>query len=301
VICLETGMVIGTPGPIPASATGSDSNIHIVNQPGNTFMVGNWVRVTGDDIYGLASGANLADSQSVGVVTVAGNPNFTIQFSGYNSNTVVGAVDAVGAPIALVASTVYYLSDIVPGAICPTPPTAAGTSSKPVFVSESVLNGTGWVLPQKPSVVAGTGTSSLKQFVYQSFQTPTNTPIPGGVWTNVPGMSAVITPLNVANIIKISAQVNGGVSSNADRRYARVTRNGVPVGIGLGLPLQVYDSPLTNSFSYTFLIVDTPASVAALTYQIQFYSTIGNTLQTCTDSVNSAAFYSLMTLEEIGA
>jgi hypothetical protein len=302
VICLETGMVMGSPGPIPSSgpAPSDTVNFHTISQPGNTFAIGNWVHVTADNVYSLASGANFAASQSVGVVTVNGNPNFTIQFSGHNSATVVGAVDAVGAPIALVAGTTYYLSDVVPGAISPIAPTAVGSSSKPVFISESVISGTGWVLPQKPTLITGTGTSSLKQFIHQSFTTPTNTVIPAATWTNVPGMTATITPINIANVIKISAQVNGGVSSNADRRYSRITRNGVPVGIGVGLPLQVYDSPLTNSFSYTFLIVDTPASILPQTYQIQFYSTVGNNLQTCTDAVNSASFYSLITLEEIG-
>jgi hypothetical protein len=152
VICLERGAVIGTPGPIPASAGGTDSNIHTIDQPGNTFNVGDWVRVSGDTVYSLADGTSLANAQSVGVVIAAGDPNFTVQFSGWNSNTVINAVDALGNVIPIVSATVYYLSDVVgsEGKITPTPPALATHASRPVFISESAISGTGWVLPQRP-------------------------------------------------------------------------------------------------------------------------------------------------------
>ncbi len=147
---LKTGMVIGTPGPIPANGSGGDSNEHTVNQPGNTFMIGDWVRVSADNTYSLADGTSFANSQGVGVVISSGDPLFTVQFAGYNSNTVIQAVDALGVPIPIVASTVYYLSNVVPGAITPVKPTGLFQSVKPSFISESAVNGTGWVLPQQP-------------------------------------------------------------------------------------------------------------------------------------------------------
>lgn len=153
VCSLKTGMVIGSPGPIPSSGGGGggdDTSTHIINQPGNTFNVGDWVRVSGNTVYSLASGSSFANSQGVGVVVDDGDPLFTIQFSGFVSGVIIGAVDAVGAPIAITSSTVYYLSDVVPGAITPTKPTGLFKSVKPCYISESSTSLTGFILPQQP-------------------------------------------------------------------------------------------------------------------------------------------------------
>lgn len=152
-ICnLKSGMVIGSPGAITGggSTPGEDSSIHQVSQPGNGFGVGDWVRVSGNSVYSLASGATFADSQGVGVVIDDGDPLFTIQFSGFNENSIIGAVDAAGSPIPLTSSTVYYLSDVAPGKITPVKPTATLTSVKPCFISESSTMLTGYILPQQP-------------------------------------------------------------------------------------------------------------------------------------------------------
>ena len=153
VCSLKTGMVIGTPGPIPSSGGGgggSDSSIHIVNQDDNTFNVGDWVRVSGNTVYSLADGSSFANSQGVGVVIDDGDPQFTLQFSGFVSGIIIGAVDDVGAPIAITSGTVYYLSDVVPGAITPTKPTGLFSSVKPCYISESSTSLTGFILPQQP-------------------------------------------------------------------------------------------------------------------------------------------------------
>lgn len=151
VCSLKSGMVIGTPGPIPSSGGGgTDSSIHIVDQPGNTFNVSDWVRVSGDMVYSLADGSSFNNSQSVGVVIDDGDPLFTVQFSGFNSGSVIGAVDSIGTPILITSSTVYYLSDVAPGKITPTKPTALFSSVKPCYISESSTSITGFVLPQRP-------------------------------------------------------------------------------------------------------------------------------------------------------
>jgi hypothetical protein len=153
VCSLKTGMVIGSPGPIPSSGGGGggdDTSTHIINQPGNTFNVGDWVRVSGNTIYSLADGSTFANSQGVGVVIDDGDPLFEIQFSGFVSGIIIGAVDAAGAPIAITSSTVYYLSDVVPGAITPTKPTGLFSSVKPCYISESSTSLTGFILPQQP-------------------------------------------------------------------------------------------------------------------------------------------------------
>lgn len=153
VCSLKTGMVIGTPGPIPSSGGGGggdDTSTHIINQPGNTFNVGDWVRVSGNTVYSLADGSSFANSQGVGVVIDDGDPLFEIQFSGFVSGIIIGAVDAAGAPIAITSGTVYYLSDVVPGAITPTKPTGLFSSVKPCYISESSTSLTGFILPQQP-------------------------------------------------------------------------------------------------------------------------------------------------------
>lgn len=155
-ICsLKTGMVIGSPGPIQTGGGGgsetSTAIVHKISQAGNGFAVGQWVRVSGDNVYSLASADSFANAQSVGVVIDDGDPVFTIQFSGINANSIINAVDAVGTTIPLVSGTVYYLSDVSAGKITPTRPTDSETSVvKPCYICESATNFTGYILPQQP-------------------------------------------------------------------------------------------------------------------------------------------------------
>lgn len=153
VMNLKSGILLGAPMPIgPGGGAADESQIVDINQPGNTFGIGDWVRVIANNFYSLANAQTFQNSQSVGVVIKSGNPSFTIQFSGYNSNTVTNAVDFAGNPIPIVAGTTYYLSDVIgqEGKITPTPPTARGTAVKPCFISISPQNSTGYVLPQQP-------------------------------------------------------------------------------------------------------------------------------------------------------
>lgn len=155
VCSLKTGMVIGSPGPIPSSGGGGggdDTSTHIINQPDNTFNVGDWVRVSGNTVYSLANGSSFANSQGVGVVIDDGDPLFEIQFSGFVSGVIIRAYDAAGAiiPGGIVSSTVYYLSDVVPGQLTPFKPTGLFSSVKPCYISESSTSLTGFILPQQP-------------------------------------------------------------------------------------------------------------------------------------------------------
>lgn len=125
---------------------GVDSNIHTISQAGNGFSIGDWVYVSGNNVYSLADASALASAQSIGVVISQGDPDFTVQFGGWLSGAITMAVDATGNPIAITSSTVYYISDTAPGAITPFP----GAISKPAYISESSTALTGWVLPQRP-------------------------------------------------------------------------------------------------------------------------------------------------------
>jgi hypothetical protein len=141
---LVNGPAIGASG----GGGGGDSNIHTVDQAGNTFDEGDWVYVTGDTTYSLTDPTTMDGAQGVGVVISPGDPLFTIQFGGWNLGAVTEAVDDIGDPIPIVSSTVYYLSSMVPGAITPTVP--LGIFNKPAFISESDTDQSGWILPQRP-------------------------------------------------------------------------------------------------------------------------------------------------------
>lgn len=152
-ICsLKSGMVIGSPGPINGggSTPEDDTSIIQVSQAGNGFAVGKWLKVSGNKVYSLAQADTFDNSQSVGVVIDDGDPVFSLQFSGYNTGAVINAVDSVGAQIDLVSGTVYYLSDVVAGKICPTKPTDTLTSAKPCYICESATDFTGYILDQQP-------------------------------------------------------------------------------------------------------------------------------------------------------
>lgn len=149
-------LVDGSAGP-PTPTPGTDSNIVDVIQNGNGFSVGNWLRIstptTGPNQvkYVLAQANNLANSQSVGVVTNIINANqFQLQFAGYNT----GAVTEDNLHATLTPSTVYYLSSTMPGTITATDPITLGGISKPLFISEqttgTVTSNSGYILPQRP-------------------------------------------------------------------------------------------------------------------------------------------------------
>lgn len=146
------GIIIGEPGPIPSGGGGGDTSTQVITDPGNTFNVGDWLYLVGNNVWALTNASTLAGSQAIGVVTVNGDPNFTIQQSGFTTATVTAAYDSAGVliPGNLVGGTLYYLSTNVPGQITPTEPTANGTASKPVFISQNGADQTGWIFPQRP-------------------------------------------------------------------------------------------------------------------------------------------------------
>jgi hypothetical protein len=80
-------------------------------QPGNTFDVGDVIRVSGSNQFALAQANTEANAAAVGVVTVAG-PSF---------NYKMGGIVTEGVPN-VAAGTVLYLSDTVAGGLTATPP-----------------------------------------------------------------------------------------------------------------------------------------------------------------------------------
>lgn len=148
-------LIVGGEAPIGPN---TDANFVTVTQLGNTFVVGNWVRVdtdntTGPVHYTLAQADILANAQCVGVVVniLVPGSQFVIQFSGYN----IGSVTQDDALNPLISSSVYYLSATVAGAITSIDPGLIGLISKPLYISEQTTMfaqglDNGYILPQRP-------------------------------------------------------------------------------------------------------------------------------------------------------
>jgi hypothetical protein len=300
VICLMRGIIIGTPAPIPAIPETADTNIYEVNQPGNTFLIGDWVSISADGVYSLADATTFTLASAAGVVIEAGDPIFTVQFSGHNENTVTSAVNSTGTPIGITAATTYYISEIVPGAICPTPPLIPTAYSKPAFLSESAINGTGLVLPQRPLQDASSGSGgAIIQVVSNLFRSPIGpivVPAPNPPGSFVPlGLATTITPSSLNNLIKVSFNVKfsvGGTSNFLGINFY-LYRNGVLIANSVGTtggPTQIpstcstfflADNTSTSSSDigaqFVLDYMDNPVSISPLTYEIYAQGITGNT------------------------
>lgn len=139
--------------PLDQSPTGAQNSVvHTVIQ-GNAFVPGNFLYISADGTYALASAATLAQAQVAGVVLTASAPKFTIQQAGW----ITGAVTHVNVDGGVINSAVvYYLSAINPGNLTALVP-GVGTISKPCYVQETAGTSTGEILPQRPLLVSAPG------------------------------------------------------------------------------------------------------------------------------------------------
>jgi len=154
------GFIIGTSSSGGGGGGGTDNSIVVVNQPGNTFGLGDVIYATTvANVYAKAiSSGTFAQADRVGVVTIPGNPIFTYQTEGNN----VGAIlsDYLGAPIN--PGVRYWLSPITAGKVTAIKPTAVGQYTVPVYIPYAA--GAGIITPQRPLIVspaAGPGGMNL--------------------------------------------------------------------------------------------------------------------------------------------
>ncbi len=148
------GVIIGGFPPLGNPDDGAPV-IHTVTQPGNTFAVGDWVRISGAGVYDLADGTSFTNALAIGVVINVNGDDFSIQQAGWNSGVV--SMDDMGNP--LTAAAPYYISATVPGAITETAPSTIGQGVRPVFISEDPATESGWIFPVFPETV-GSGSNS---------------------------------------------------------------------------------------------------------------------------------------------
>lgn len=308
IISLMRGYIIGTPAPIPNVPETADTNIYEVVQPGNTFMIGDWVSVSADNVYSLANATTFTLASAAGVVIEAGDPIFVIQFSGHNENTVTSAVNSVGTPIGITAATTYYISEITPGAICPTPPLIPTAYSKPCFLSESATNGTGLVLPQRPLQNKSSGGGSVIQVVSNLFRDPIGPivippPSPPGVFQAL-GVATTITPSALNNLIKVSFNVRYSSPSGTVRtirfflyRNGAVVANSVATNAGLTQGASTLDTNFTqtavNADQGAIILdyMDNPTSISPVTYEIY--------AQMSTGTINGALYLNRSSIDTV--
>lgn len=127
---------------------GSRNSVEI-DQPGHTFVVGDYVRSSGvDNEYTLAQANTIGNAQGIGFVTDVDGDFFTLTQAGFIEN---GAI----VPVAT-AGTVFYIDLTTPGALTSTRPVTPGQILKPVaIVVESGVSM--WILSDSPLVVPGGG------------------------------------------------------------------------------------------------------------------------------------------------
>lgn len=141
--------------------------------------------------------------------------------------------------------------------------------------------------------------ATVLQTQYLNYTGQATTVLAAGVWTDVAGLTLNITNSSVLSAVKIDGQLTGDRAS-INALYFRLTRNGTPIGNGVGPGVACYGRFWSICFFSPLLYVDTPASIALLTYQVQAMAPGGNTIYTNTDSLASFSGVSTLVLQELG-
>ena len=141
------GIINGGQPPID-TGTSSNPNLVEVTQIGNGFTVGQVVYLSAANNYALAQADTLVRASAVGVVIIAGD-TFTIQTNGFVDGFITGKNPA----------DIYWLSDVTPGLMTLTKPTAVGSYLKQIYLT--VDADTGYIQETQPieiAAAAGGGT-----------------------------------------------------------------------------------------------------------------------------------------------
>lgn len=165
-------------------------------------------------------------------------------------------------------------------------------------------------------VTDGLDVLSWKTFLPQILQTSLGTPfntgaIAASTFVNVTGLSVIITPISTSNKILLTVTMYVGAdTATTNDIFMRVTRNGTPIGVGtpsasqiaIGAGISPISDTSLNALTWTYL--DSPASVAALTYQVQIACFPGSTIyvnrsQADDGSANFQASISTITVQEV--
>jgi hypothetical protein len=276
-----TGLVLGAFPPVTAASSGAGSNVFTFTQAGHTFGPGNWIRVVADATYGLAQADTFDNSQATAVVISVSGNDFNAQTEGRN----IGAVTVDDTGAALLPGIVYYLSETVAGFLTPNKPVIKGKISKPCYVRETVAINSGTIIPQRPLVVGeGGGGPIVDEIEFINCSDPETIVLAAGVWTAIPCLEAKVSPSSLASEMIIEGVFNGDRAVNTVAPVCiRLLRNGTPIALGAGPGVACWGRLWTTVFIESFLHVDTPNTLADVTYTFEAFCASNNTIYLNTD------------------
>lgn len=145
--------------------------------------------------------------------------------------------------------------------------------------------------------------------VVSTTKTDTFTSTTAGAWTDITGLTVSITPRSTAN--KVLVKFNVQAMNPSDNAYVRLMRDATPICIGDAASLRKQGSAgsLYTTIGGAVLVsssnnyLDSPSSVSAIVYKVQFWITsAGFYLNRTSSDTDSAAFSrsaSTITVQEI--
>lgn len=147
--------------------------------------------------------------------------------------------------------------------------------------------------------------------VVSTSKTDTFTSATTGAWTDITGMTVSVTPSATTSKVFITAAVMAsGVQAGTASRYIRLVRDSTAIGIGdtAGSRISATISSLTSADTPNSMVVnflDSPATVAATVYKLQFYADAStfylNRSPSDPNGTNGGRFASSITVMEISA
>lgn len=122
--------------------------IEVLPMPVVPIVLGEWVRVNGNNSYTGAQGDNAVDGEVIGICIAVSAATFTLQQSGY-----ISTAQAIPGITGLIAGSSYFISTTTAGMMSALDATQNGQISRPVFVADSPTSG--WVVPYRGLIVGG--------------------------------------------------------------------------------------------------------------------------------------------------
>ena len=176
---------------------------------------------------------------------------------------------------------------------------AVGANGTVLTAASGQATGLQWVTPTLPQVIQG-----VLNTAYNTGALAVNT------FVNITGLGAAITPSRTANKVLVTVLINVSVATLADVIvYLKVQRNGADIGVGVPLGVEIpcgftAASAGSGNLSWSYNFLDSPASVAAQTYQVQAALSAAQTLYVNhaaeDDGTNAySAAISTITLQEV--
>lgn len=168
---------------------------------------------------------------------------------------------------------------------------------------------------QVPDANAPSG--SVIQVVQVAKSDTFSTTIAKGVWSDVTGYTASITPLSASSKILVTGQIMGNSGGYPGYFFVRLVRNSTPIGVGdasgsrgqVSSYTQVDASGVVAMATMPFSFLDSPNTTSATTYKVQIAQNTSSATDTVyinrsisdTDDFNRPRGISIITLMEIAA